>query len=74
VAGGGTKKLVSCRCRIRFAEEQSVMDGDDWMATVRGYGCGGEGGGSGEFVSRLGSEIQQPPKGEGMSKIVMVER
>jgi hypothetical protein len=49
-----------------------VMDGDDWMATVRGYGCGGEGGGSGEFVSRLGSEIQ-PPK-EGTRKIVMVKR
>jgi hypothetical protein len=46
------------------------MDGDDWMATVRGYRCGGEGGGSREFVSRIGSEIQ-PPK-EGMRKIVMV--
>jgi hypothetical protein len=57
--------------KIRFAEEQTAMDGDDRMASVCGYGCGGEGGGGGGFVSWLGAEIQ-PPK-EVVQKIVMVE-
>jgi hypothetical protein len=47
------------------------MDGDDRMASVCGYGCGGEGGGGGGFVSWLGAEIQ--PSKEVVQKIVMVE-
>ena len=48
------------------------MDGDDRMASVPGYGCGGEGGGGGRFVSWLRAEIQ-PPK-EMAAMIDMVER
>jgi hypothetical protein len=64
--------LILCRCRIRFAEEQTAMDGDDQMASVGGYRCWGEGGGSGRFVSWLGGKIQ--PLKEGVRKIIMVER
>jgi hypothetical protein len=46
------------------------MDGDDRMASVRGYGCGGEGGATRRFVSWLGGEIQ--PSKEVVRKIVMV--
>jgi hypothetical protein len=46
------------------------MEGDDLRASVDGYGCGGEGGGGGRFVSWLPAEIQ-PPK-EGVSMVVMV--
>jgi hypothetical protein len=48
------------------------MDVDDWRASVNGYRCGGEGGGTtGRFVSWLWAEIQ-PPK-EGVRKNVMVD-
>jgi hypothetical protein len=44
-------------CRVRFGLwRQTAMDGDDWMASVCGYRCGGEGGGGGGFVSWLGAE------------------
>jgi hypothetical protein len=66
------KKVDFVPGKIRFAEEQTAMDGDDRMASVCGYGCGGEGGGSGEFVLWLGAEIQLSK--EGVRKIVMVER
>jgi hypothetical protein len=49
-----------------------MMDADYWKASFDGYGCGGEGGGKGRFVSWLQAEIQ-PPK-EGAWIIVMVER
>ena len=48
------------------------MATDDWRASVGGYGCGGEGGGSGRFVSWLRAEIQ--PLKERAAMIVMVER
>ena len=69
--GGGTEKLVSCRGRIRFADEQTAMDSDDHRASGGGYGCGGEGGGRGRFVSSLRARIQ-PPK-EGVLMIIMVD-
>jgi hypothetical protein len=47
------------------------MEADDRRAFVDGYGCGGEGGGSGRFVSWLKAEIQ-PPK-EGVLMVVMVD-
>jgi hypothetical protein len=47
------KKVDFVPGKIQFVEEQTVMDGDDRIASVRGYWCGGEGGGSGEFVSCL---------------------
>jgi hypothetical protein len=69
--GGGTKKLVSCRGRNLFAEEQTVMDGDDRRVSADGYGCGGEDGGGGRFVSWLQTEIQ--PLKDGVGMIVMVD-
>jgi hypothetical protein len=48
------------------------MEMDDRRASVDGYGCGGEGGGGGRFVSWLRAEIQ--PSKEGAVMIVMVER
>jgi hypothetical protein len=51
--GGGTKKLVCCRGRNWFAEEQTAMEMDDRRTSVDGYGCGGEGGATGRFVSWL---------------------
>ena len=47
------------------------MEADDRRAFVDGYGCGGEGGGGGRFVSWLKAEIQ-PPK-EGVLMVVMVD-
>jgi hypothetical protein len=47
------------------------MEADDRRASVDGYGCGGEGGGGGRFVSWLKAEIQ-PPK-EGVLMVVMVD-
>ena len=63
-------KLVSCRGRNWFAEEQTAMEMDDRRAFVDGYGCGGEGGRGGRFVSWLRAEIQ--PLKEGMWMVVMV--
>ena len=65
-------KLVSCRGRNWFAEEQTAMEMDDQRASVDVYGCGGEGGGGGRFVSWLRAEIQ--PSKEGAVMIIMVER
>jgi hypothetical protein len=64
------KKLVSCCGRFWVAEEQTVMETDDQRAPVGGYGCGGEGGGGGRFVSWLRDEIQ--PLKEGVWMAVMV--
>jgi hypothetical protein len=66
--GGSTMKLVSCRGRNWFAEEQTTMERpmDDRRASVDGYGCGGEGGGGGRFVSWLWAKIQLTEEGVGM--------
>jgi hypothetical protein len=72
--GGGTKKLVSCRGRNLFAEEQTVMEGDDRRTSVDGYGCGGEGGAIGRFVSWLRAEIEPSEDGVGMIVMVMMGR
>jgi hypothetical protein len=70
------KMLVSCRCRIWFGGNKlrwmGMIGWHQSVAMSGGYGCWGEGGGSGRFVSWLGGKIQ-PPK-EGVRKIVMVER
>jgi hypothetical protein len=47
-----------------------VMEADDRRASVDGYGCGGEGGATGRFVSWLWAEIQ--PSEDGVGMIVMV--
>jgi hypothetical protein len=53
-----------CYCgRIRFAEEQTAKEIDDWRSSVDGDGCGGEGGGGGRLVSQLPAEIQQSKDG-----------
>jgi hypothetical protein len=44
---------------------------DDRRASVDGYGCGGEDGGGGRFVSWLRAEIQ--PLKDGVGMIVMVD-
>ena len=48
-----------------------MMATDDRRASVGGYGCEGEGGGGGRFVSWLPAEIQ--PSKEGVSMVVMVD-
>ena len=40
------------------------MEADDRRASVGGYGCGGEGGGGGRFVSWLQAEIQPLKDGD----------
>lgn len=62
--------MVSCHGRFSVAEEKTAMEADDRRASVGGYGCGGEGGGGGRFVSWLQAEIQ--PLKEGMWMVVMV--
>ena len=62
--------MVSCHGRFLVAEEKTAMEADDRRASVGGYGCGGEGGGGGRFVSWLQAEIQ--PLKEGMWMVVMV--
>jgi hypothetical protein len=46
------------------------MEADDRRESVDCYGCGGEGGGGGRFVSWLRAEIQ--PLKDGVGMIVMV--
>jgi hypothetical protein len=46
------------------------MEADDRRASVDGYGCGGEGGGGGRFVSWLWAKIQ--PLKDGVGMIIMV--
>ena len=48
-----------------------MMETADRRAIVNGYGCGGEGGGGGRFVSWLCAKIH-PPK-EGVSMVIMVD-
>jgi hypothetical protein len=67
-------KLVWCRGRNWFAEEQTAMDMDDRRASVDGYGCGGEGGATGRFVSCLWAEIQPTEKGVGMKSWLWSEK
>jgi hypothetical protein len=47
------------------------MNADDWKASDDGYGCGGEEGGNGRFVSWLLAEIQ--PLEEMARRGIMVE-
>jgi hypothetical protein len=49
-----------------------VIEMDDRRASVDGYGCGGEGGGGGRFVSWLRAEIQPSEDGV-LGMIVMVD-
>jgi hypothetical protein len=58
--------------KIWFAEEQAAIDGDDRMASVRGYGCEGEGGGSSLYLG-WGPRYSHRTSKEGVQKIVMVE-
>ena len=48
-----------------------MMEGDDRRTSVDGYGCGGDGGATGRFVSWLCAEIQ--PLKDGVGMIVMVD-
>ena len=56
--------------RKSSAENQTTIVVDGWRALVDGVRCGGEGGGSGRFVSWLRAEIR-PPR-EGARMILMV--
>jgi hypothetical protein len=67
---GSTEKLVSCCGTFWVAEEQIEMNADDWKASDDGYGCGGEGGRNGRFVSWLLVEIQ-PPKEMALDKKII---
>ena len=48
-----------------------MMETADRRAIVNGYGCGGEGGGGGRFVSWLCAKIH--PLKEGVSMVIMVD-
>ena len=64
--------MVSCHGRFSVAEEKTAMEADDRRASVGGYGCGGEGGATGRFVSWLLAEIQ--PLEEMAGGSIMVEK